>query len=109
MRYRHHVFICTHDRPPDAPKSSCAPKGAFDLLGRFKQVLRERGLSASVRAQKAGCLDLCGQGPSVVVYPEGVFYAGVGLEDVEVIVREHLEGGRPVQRLLAHLPQTPPE
>jgi (2Fe-2S) ferredoxin len=36
----------------------------------------------------------------VVVYPEGVWYHGVQLSDAEAIVREHLIGGRPVERLL---------
>jgi len=38
-------------------------------------------------------------GPLLVVYPETVWYAGVRPEDVEEIVREHLVGGRPVERL----------
>ncbi|MDF1561998.1 MAG: (2Fe-2S) ferredoxin domain-containing protein [Deltaproteobacteria bacterium] len=103
MRYTHHVFICAHERPPGTPKGDCASKGAFDLISLFKEALHEHGLSGSVRAQKAGCLDLCGQGPSVVVYPEGVFYARVKPEDVKTIVEEHLVGGKPVERLLAVL------
>jgi (2Fe-2S) ferredoxin len=36
----------------------------------------------------------------VVVYPEGVWYGGVKVEDVPAIVDEHLVGGKPVERLL---------
>lgn len=108
MRYTHHVFICAHEREPDSPKGDCASKGALDLVGAFKQALRERGLAVSIRAQKSGCLDLCAQGPTVVVYPEGVFYARVGLDDVATIIDEHLVGGRPVERLLARLPPPAP-
>jgi NADP-reducing hydrogenase subunit HndC len=35
-----------------------------------------------------------------VVYPEGVYYTHVSLEDAAEIVQEHLLKGRPVQRLL---------
>jgi (2Fe-2S) ferredoxin len=35
----------------------------------------------------------------VVVYPEAVWYGNVRPEDAVEIVREHLVGGRPVERL----------
>jgi (2Fe-2S) ferredoxin len=66
----------------------------------FKEKTAEAGLKGSVRANKAGCLDQCEHGPVVVVYPEQVWYGFVQPGDVEEIVREHLVGGRPVQRLV---------
>lgn len=53
-----------------------------------------------MRAQRAGCLDACEHGPSVVVYPEGVFYGGVKPEHVDEIVEQHLIQDRPVERLI---------
>lgn len=53
-----------------------------------------------MRAQKAGCLETCELGPSVVVYPEGIFYGKVQLEDVEEIVNEHILNNRVVERLV---------
>ena len=35
----------------------------------------------------------------VVVYPEDVWYGGVAVADASEIVREHLAGGQPVERL----------
>lgn len=52
-----------------------------------------------MRANAAGCLDACSLGASVVVYPEGVWYGGVQVEDVEEIIEAHLLGGAPVERL----------
>jgi (2Fe-2S) ferredoxin len=60
---------------------------------------RDAGLGAKVRINKSGCLDQCEHGPTVVVYPEAVWYGFVELKDVEEIVTEHLIGGRPVERL----------
>lgn len=60
-------------------------------------VLR-RGLGGEVAVTTSGCLGPCFEGPNVVVYPDGVWYAGVGDQDVDDIV-EHLAGGPVVERL----------
>ncbi|MFI5290815.1 MAG: (2Fe-2S) ferredoxin domain-containing protein, partial [Polyangia bacterium] len=59
-----------------------------------------------VAVTEAGCLGPCFDGPTVVVYPEGVWYANVTIADVDEIVREHLVGGRPVERLRYRWPAT---
>ena len=42
----------------------------------------------------------CSEGPSVLVYPEGVMYAKVGKDDVTTIFDQHLVGdGGPVEAL----------
>jgi (2Fe-2S) ferredoxin len=52
-----------------------------------------------VRVNKAGCMDRCEEGPVLVIYPEGVWYTYKTEEDIEEIIREHLQGGRIVERL----------
>lgn len=49
----------------------------------------------------SGCLGPCDQGANVLVYPEAVLYSGVTPADVEEIFTSHLEGGKPVERLIA--------
>lgn len=97
--FEKHVFVCLHDRGPGGPRGSCAQKGSEELLKAFKAALKERGLGESIRANKAGCLDNCEQGCSVVVYPEGIWYGGVQVADVGEIVERHLAAGEPVARL----------
>lgn len=97
--FTHHVFICTNTRPPDHPRGCCNADGTAALRERFKEEVARRNLKATVRANAAGCLDQCEHGPTVVVYPEGVWYGGVHPEDVAEIVDSHLRGGRPVERL----------
>jgi len=53
-----------------------------------------------VRANKAGCLDQCEVGPTVVVYPEAVWYGHVTPADVDEIIDSHIIGGQPVERLV---------
>jgi (2Fe-2S) ferredoxin len=97
--YEHHVFVCENRRPDDNPKGCCAAKGGVELRTALKLAARDAGLKGRVRVNAAGCLDRCAEGATVVVYPEAVWYGHVTLEDVDEIVREHLVGGRPVERL----------
>ena len=98
-RYQKHIFICENQRPDGHPKGCCAGKGASDVRTRLREVLRERGLTGTMRANSAGCLDACEFGVSMVVYPDSVWYGGVTVDDMEEIVEKHLIGGEPVTRL----------
>jgi (2Fe-2S) ferredoxin len=105
--YEKHVFVCTNRRDPGNPKGCCAEKGSEAIRGEFKRLIAEKGLRGRMRANAAGCLDQCARGPSVVVYPEQVWYTVRTPEDVRVIVEEHLVGGRPVERLRMKDPEKP--
>lgn len=94
-----HVFICVNQRPPDHPRGCCDPAANDRLQKAFKKALAERGLNRRIRANKAGCLDQCEHGPTVVVYPEAVWYGGVTEADIPEIIESHLVGGVPVARL----------
>lgn len=66
----------------------------------LKAQLHDAGLRRIVRANKSGCLDQCSRGTTMVVYPEGVWYGGVGVADVDEIIKGHIIGGEVVQRLV---------
>lgn len=102
--FQRHVFVCTNSRPPENPKGSCGQKGADAILAAMKAEMRAQGLKDTVRANKSGCLDSCELGVVIVVYPEAVWYQHVTLEDVQELVREHVVGGRPVERLMIPRP-----
>jgi (2Fe-2S) ferredoxin len=97
--FERHVFVCLNTRPADAPRPSCTSDGKSDLHTQLNQLAKDAGLGKTVRINKSGCLDQCEHGPTVVVYPEAVWYGGVKPEDAAEIVSEHLVGGRPVERL----------
>lgn len=97
-----HVFVCTQNRPPNHPRGSCGGgKGSTAVLQTFWAELQKRQAYETVAITYSGCLGPCDQGPNVLVYPEGVLYSGVAPADVEEIFTRHLEGGEPVQRLVA--------
>jgi (2Fe-2S) ferredoxin len=99
-KFKRHIFICTNQRPEGHPRGCCSPSGDGELHLLFKGKLAERGIRGTVRANKAGCLDQCEIGPTVVVYPEAVWYGHVSPADVDEIIESHIIGGRPVERLI---------
>ena len=97
--FERHIFICCNQRPPDHPRGSCDPDADDGLQKAFKKALAERGLNRRIRANRSGCLDQCEHGPTVVVYPEGVWYGFVTDADIPDIIDSHIVGGIPVARL----------
>ncbi|MGA3082502.1 MAG: ferredoxin [Terracidiphilus sp.] len=97
--FERHVFVCHNTRPADAPRPSCTSNGTSELHTQLQQLAKAAGLGDKVRINKSGCLDQCEHGPTVVVYPEAVWYGQVQPEDAAEIVAEHLVAGRPVERL----------
>jgi (2Fe-2S) ferredoxin len=91
--FKKHVFVCTTGK-------TCPTQGAEQVLEALRREITELGLKKQIRINKAGCFDQCGNGPMIVVYPEGVWYAHVSPEDCHEIVQSHLINDQPVERLL---------
>jgi len=98
--FKRHIFICINERSPDDPRGCCSDKGSQKLHEQFSILVKQHGLKGVVRANKSGCLDHCAFGPSVVVYPEGIWYTVKTPEDVTEIMERHIIGGQMVERLL---------
>ncbi len=98
-RFEKHIFVCENKREPGHPRGCCSEKGSIEIRKKFKDRLKELELNTKVRANISGCLDACEFGPTVVVYPEQVWYGGVKLEDVEEIIQSHVINNHPVERL----------
>ncbi len=100
MGFRH-VFVCVNQRPPGHPQPSCGDRGSRDVLSAFMEKLQtDPELFMSTAVTPTGCLGPCMMGPTVVVYPDAVWYGNVKPQDVDEIVEKHLKGGEPVERLV---------
>ncbi len=97
--YRVHVFCCVNERPADHPRGCCLAKGSQDLRDYMKARAKELKLR-QVRINASGCLDRCELGPTMVIYPEGVWYGYRTKEDVDEILETHVVKGRRVERLM---------
>jgi (2Fe-2S) ferredoxin len=106
--YSSHVFCCTNRRPDGHKRGSCAARGSEPLRNYMKARAKELGLEPNIRINSAGCLERCELGPTMVIYPEGVWYTYQTKADVDEILQTHVvEGGR-VERLMLLPDQTEP-
>jgi (2Fe-2S) ferredoxin len=80
--------------------SGCVSAGSLKIKDEFQKLLKEHDLVSEVNIIETGCMGPCDYGPVMMIYPEGVFYKKVTVEDVKEIVEEHLLKGRPVKRLM---------
>jgi (2Fe-2S) ferredoxin len=97
--YQHHVFFCTNQRQEG--RECCNNAGAEAMRAYAKDQIKALGLSGAghIRINNAGCLDRCGEGPVLVVYPNETWYTYVDKNDIDEIIHEHLQHGRVVERL----------
>ena len=96
--YRQHVFVCTYG--PYCPFDGDTEQ----LLKRLKERVAASGLQNEIRVNRSGCLNQCGHGPNLVIYPDDVWYAHVQPSDADELFDSHLLAGKPVQRLLYAAP-----
>jgi len=105
--YQRHVFCCTNHRPPSDARGCCAAKGSEKLRNYMKARAKELGLKG-VRINASGCLDRCELGPTMVIYPEGIWYGYRTQEDLDEILTVHIRDGGRVTRLMLSPDQIAP-
>jgi (2Fe-2S) ferredoxin/ubiquinone/menaquinone biosynthesis C-methylase UbiE len=95
--FRFHVFVCNQQKPDGMP--SCYNHGSAQVIDALRREVAANGLDEEVQVTVCGSLGTCEHGPSMVVYPEGIWYTGVAPADIPEIVDSHFRKGMPVGRL----------
>lgn len=99
---QYHVFVCNG--------KSCSAVGSAEVKEAFERELKERGIlfgkekkgknpKGSIVLTDCSSVGFCAVGATVLVYPDGIWYAQVRAKDVPEIIEEHLLHGRVVERL----------
>lgn len=94
-----HIFVCCNERAGNE-RMSCGNNHGLELVAEFKKQINDLKLDIKIRANKSGCLGICDYGPTVVFYPEGIFYVGVQKNDVSEIIQSHIINKKPLERLV---------
>ena len=94
----HHLLLCA---TPIKAKCCDAEVGAQSWEA-LKQGVRALDLESPERPQgivlrtKADCLRVCEQGPVLLVWPDGIWYAEATADRIRTIVEEHIVHKRPI-------------
>ncbi|AUX28426.1 MULTISPECIES: CbiX/SirB N-terminal domain-containing protein [Sorangium] len=94
---RKHVLVCGN--------ADCVDRGSLALLESLRRRVKQAGQQQQIRVTRTSCMGRCGEGPTVAVYPDGVWYRGVREEDAKDLVEEHLLGDRLVARIVDDIMQ----
>ena len=99
MFFKLHIFCCVNKRGTDDPRRSCGERGSEELYRYFKDKCRDLGIKG-IRVNAAGCMGFCKFGPTVVVYPDGVWYSCNSQADIDCIIDSHIINGNVYTPLL---------
>ncbi len=92
--YRSHVLVSVDP--------GCLAKGALEVIDALHDELVAQGLVDEVQVLETSRIgDPVQYGPDMMVYPEGVHYANLSVDDIPYLVEEHFLKGRIVEKFRA--------
>jgi len=95
------IYMCQVKRPPSFPKPSCVREGKEELFSYTQQKMMELGIDPMVNwIVPTGCLNRCNFGPVMIVEPGSYMYVELDKEKIDIILKEHIIGGKPVKEYL---------
>ena len=92
-----HVLVCVN--------RDCADRGSIALVESLRRLVKNAGRELDIKITRTLCMGRCGEGPTVAVYPDGIWYRAVKPEDAPELMTEHLLHDRLVARLVDNIMQ----
>ena len=89
--FEKYLFVCINERP-EGERVSCGGTGCGkDLAARLKEEVKKAGFGSKIRVSKSYCLDVCEDGPNLMLYPDNIWFKNVDIVDIPVILKKAIE------------------
>jgi (2Fe-2S) ferredoxin len=92
------ILLCNSYRVAGDAQGACNKKGATQLVQYVSEEASDRGLDVAVST--TACLNVCAQGPVMVIQPNNYWYGGVTSEDIIDEILDALEEGEAVEKYI---------
>ncbi|MBI1976633.1 MAG: (2Fe-2S) ferredoxin domain-containing protein [Candidatus Omnitrophica bacterium] len=89
--YQRIIFVCCNSREDGV---CCSPEGnptGEQFREWLKEYIEKKGLKGKIRVARSGCMDLCRQGPNLMVFPDNIWLNGVRKDELPRIAAEYIE------------------
>ena len=93
----YHILVCNSYRIAGDAQGACNKKSAPALIQYLMEGAGDRGLDVTVST--TGCLNVCAQGPIMVVHPNNHWYGAVTEDAIDEIL-DGLEEGQAIEKYL---------
>lgn len=94
----YHILVCNSFRVAGDAQGACNKKGATNLMQYITEEATDRGLDVAVSS--TGCLNVCSEGPVIVIHPNNLWYGKVENETAIDEILDALENGVPCDKYL---------
>jgi len=92
----YHILVCNSYRISGEAQGACNRKNAPALIQYMIESAADRGLDVVVSG--TGCLNLCAQGPVMVIHPDNTWYGGITDESQMDEILDAIENGTTVDK-----------
>jgi (2Fe-2S) ferredoxin len=94
----YHILVCNSYRVAGDAQGACNKKGAAEFIQYINEECMDRGIDAAVSS--TACLNVCAQGPALVIHPLNLWYGGIDSEEKIDEILDALENGEAAEEYL---------
>ncbi|MGD2034408.1 MAG: (2Fe-2S) ferredoxin domain-containing protein [Bacteroidales bacterium] len=94
----YHILVCNSYRVAGDSQGACNKKGASEFIQYINDECMDRGLDVAVSS--TACLNVCAQGPAIVIHPLNFWYGGIDSEEKIDEILDALENGEAAEEYL---------
>lgn len=103
-----YIFFCENKRQN---KRCCGSLETENYFNHFKQIIIDHSATLMqsniiAKVNKTGCMSKCGYGPTLVIFPENIWYRYDNIDDLNTIFQSHFIAGKVCEKLLIKAPGT---